>query len=106
METQPEFEAAAFADHLVLMVFVLALAMQWLMHRITKRLSDWRIVLPVAVAATVWAAVGWMLGGGQGVFTFLVGLAFSLTLAVLDERTRQEQMQHPARSREDSMRFS
>ncbi len=105
METQPEFEAAAFADHLVLIVFALALGMQWLMHRVTKRLSGWRIALPAVVTALIWASVGWMMGGGQGIFTCLVGIAFSLTLAILDERARQEQ-QPPAHRREDSIRFS
>jgi membrane associated rhomboid family serine protease len=105
MQAQPEFEAAAFADHLVLIVFALALAMQWVMHRVTNRLSDWRIVLPVAFTAAVWAVIGWVIGGGQGVFTGLIGIAFSLALAVLDERTRQERDSRPARHREDGIRF-
>ena len=89
MDPATEFETVLFADHLVPVVLVLALAMQWLLHQVTERMARFHILLPGVVTSMIWAAAGWMIGGIGGVITFALGMAASIGLAVLDERMRR-----------------
>lgn len=89
MDPATEFETVLFVDHLVPVVLVLALAMQWLLHQVTERMARFHILLPGVVTSMIWAGAGWLIGGIGGVLTFAVGTAASIGLAVLDERMRQ-----------------
>ena len=89
MDPSAEFETVFFADHLVPVVLVLALAMQWLLHKVTDRMARFHLLLPGVIASVIWAAAGWMIGGIGGVVTFVLGTAASVGLAVLDERMRR-----------------
>lgn len=103
MDPSADFEAAFFADHLVPVVLLLALAMQWLLHQVTERMSGWHILLPGVVTTMIWASAGWMIGGLGGVVTFVLGTAASLGLAVMDERIRRARDDAHHR---DSIRYS
>lgn len=89
MDPAAEFETVLFVDHLVPVVLVLALAMQWLLHQVTERMARFHILLPGVVTSMIWAGAGWLIGGIGGVLTFALGTAVSLGLAMLDERIRQ-----------------
>lgn len=89
MDAAAEIETVLLADHLLVIVLVLALAMQWLLHQVTERMARWHIALPGAVTTLIWAGAGWMIGGVVGVVTFVLGTGASLALAVVDERMRK-----------------
>ncbi len=89
MDAAAELETAFFVDHLVPVVLILALAMQWLLHQVTARMARFHLLLPGVTTSIIWAVAGWMIGGIGGVLTFALGTSASLGLAVLDERMRR-----------------
>ncbi|MES2712146.1 MAG: hypothetical protein V4653_11225 [Pseudomonadota bacterium] len=90
MDPAAEFDTVLFVDHLVPVVLVLALAMQWLLHQVTERMARFHILLPGIITSMIWAGAGWLIGGVGGVVTFALGTAASIALAVVDERMRRE----------------
>ena len=44
MDPAAEFETVLFVDHIVPIVLVLALAMQWLLHQVTERMAHFHIL--------------------------------------------------------------
>jgi hypothetical protein len=97
MDPAAEFETVLFADHLVPVILIVALAMQWLMHQVTERMARFHILLPGLVTSMIWAGAGWLIGGAGGVLTFALGTAASIGLAVVDERMRRarDDAHHP-----------
>lgn len=89
MEPVSDFETAFFADHLVMVVILVALGLQYLLHGLTERMSRWHIALPGLVAAVIWGGAGWLIGGYAGIATAVLGFAASMAMAVIDERIRQ-----------------
>ncbi|MDB5317280.1 MAG: hypothetical protein JWO26_2557 [Rhodospirillales bacterium] len=89
MDPAADFETVLFADYLVPVVLVLALAMQWLLHQVTERMSRWHIALPGFITSVIWASAGWCIGGIGGAVTFVLGTVASVALAILDERMRR-----------------
>jgi len=103
MDPAADLQTVILADYLVPFVLVLALAMQWLLHQVTERMSRWHILLPGLVTTAIWVSAGWMIGGLGGVATFVLGTAASILLAVVDDRLRRARdAAHPG----EGVRFS